>query len=64
MVKAEAPLALAASTKSKPRTCVVTLSETRQIGGMNTSVSDSSVFSVPAPIAPDREIASSTDGKA
>ena len=64
MVRAEAPLAFAASTKSKPRTWVVTLSDTRQIGGMNTSVSDSSVFSVPAPSAPDSEIASSTDGKA
>ena len=64
MVSALAPLARAASTKSKPRTWVVTLSETRQIGGMKTRVSDSKVFSVPAPMAPDSEIASSTEGKA
>ena len=64
MVNALAPLARAASTKSKPRTCVVTLSETRQTGGMKTRVSDKSVFSVPAPMAPDSEMASSTEGKA
>ncbi len=40
MVRALAPEARAASTKSRPRTCVVTLSATRVIGGMNTLVSE------------------------
>ena len=40
MVSGPAPEARAASTKSRLRTPVVTLSATRTIGGMNTIVSD------------------------
>ena len=64
MVKAPAPEARAASTKSRLRICVVTLSATRAIGGMNTMVSEISELVMPAPSAPDRAMASSTDGKA
>jgi hypothetical protein len=46
------------------RTCVVTLSATRAIGGMKTMVSESSELPMPAPSAPDSAMASSTDGKA
>ena len=38
MVSVPAPLARAASMKSSARTCVVAVSATRHIGGMNTSV--------------------------
>ena len=64
MVKALAPLARAASTKSRLRICVVTLSATRAIGGMKTTVSEISELVMPAPSAPLSAIASSTDGKA
>ena len=46
------------------RTCVVTLSATRAIGGMKTIVSDTMLLTMPAPSAPEIAIASSTDGKA
>ena len=64
MVKAFAPLARAASTKSRVRICVVTLSATRAMGGMNTTVSEISELVMPAPSAPLSAIASNTDGKA
>ena len=64
MVKAFAPEARAASTKSRLRTWVVTLSATRVIGGMNTMVSETMLLKMPAPSAPEMAIASSTDGKA
>ena len=64
MVKALAPLARAASTKSRARICVVTLSATRAIGGMKTMVSEISELVMPAPNAPDSAMASSTEGKA
>ena len=64
MVKGPAPLARAASTKSRLRTPVVTLSATRAIGGMNTIVSETMELMMPAPSAPEIAIASSTDGKA
>ena len=64
MVKALAPEARAASTKSRFRTPVVTLSATRMIGGTNTSVSARIAFTMPAPSAPEIATASSTDGKA
>ena len=46
------------------RTCVVTLSATRAIGGTNTQVSDTIALMMPAPSAPESAMASSTDGKA
>src|SRR5471032_1318126 len=64
IVKALAPDARAASTKSLRRTCVVTLSAIRAICGMNTTVSDTSALPMPVPSAPDNAMASSTDGKA
>jgi hypothetical protein len=64
IVNAPAPEARAASTKSRLRTDVVTLSATRAIGGMNTMVSDSSELAIPAPSAPEIAMASSTEGKA
>ena len=64
IVSALAPEARAASTKSRPRTWVVTLSATRTMGGVNTMVSESSALKMPAPSAPDSAIASRTDGNA
>ena len=61
---ADAPLARAASTKSRLRSCVVAVSETRQSGGMNTSVSATRPLTMPPPITPEIATASSTDGKA
>jgi hypothetical protein len=63
-VNALAPDARAASTNSRSRIWVVTLSATRAIGGMKTIVSEISELVMPAPSAPDSAIASSTDGKA
>ncbi|MNL19738.1 hypothetical protein D3C87_1409550 [compost metagenome] len=64
MVSELAPEARAASTNSRLRTCVVTLSATRTICGTKTMVSDSSALPTPAPSVPDSAMASSTDGKA
>ena len=64
MVKAGAPEARAASTYSILRTEVVTLSAMRAMGGMKTMVSERSPLKMPAPSAPDRAMASSTEGKA
>ena len=64
MDRVGAPLARAASTKSRLRTCVVAVSATRHIGGMNTSVSASMPFAMPPPIAPEIATASSTEGNA
>jgi hypothetical protein len=46
------------------RTEVVTLSATRAMGGMKTTVSDRSPLPMPAPSAPEMAMASSTEGKA
>ena len=64
MVKPDAPDARAASTKSRLRTPCVTLSATRMICGMKTSVSARMALKMPAPSAPEIATASSTDGKA
>ena len=64
IVRLPAPLARAASIKSSARTCVVAVSATRQIGGMNTRVSASMPLAMPPPIAPAIATASSTDGNA
>ena len=64
MVKAPAPEARAASTKSMLRTPVVTLSATRVICGTNTIVSETIELTMPAPSAPEMAIASSTEGNA
>ena len=64
IVIVRAPLARAASMKSNARTCVVAVSATRHIGGMNTKVSASMPLAMPPPIAPAIATASNTDGKA
>ena len=64
IVSEDAPEARAASTKSRLRTCVVTDSDTRAIGGMNTTVSATIALKMPAPSAPEIATASSTEGKA
>jgi hypothetical protein len=60
----DAPLARAASTKSRLRICVVAASDTRQSGGMNTSVRATRLTTIPPPIVPEMATASSTDGNA
>ena len=64
MRKAPAPLARAASTKSIARTCVVTDSVTRVIGGMKTMVMARSALPTPAPSEPAMATASRIEGKA
>ena len=64
MEPSEAPLARAASTKSRLRTWVVAVSAMRQSGGMNTRVSAISPLTMPPPMMPDTAMASSTDGNA
>lgn len=56
-----APVARAASTKSRSRTWVVALSETRTIGGIGTIVRASRVLGVPGPSAPATASASRID---
>ena len=64
IVSGRAPLARAASTKSRCRTWVVTLSEMRMTGGMKLIVSARMVFCRPAPRMPVIAIANRIDGKA
>ena len=64
MESPEAPLARAASTKSRLRTWVVAVSEIRHSGGMNTSVSATKPFAMPPPMTPEIATASRTDGNA
>ena len=59
-----AGVARAAATKSKFLTWVVTVSATRQIGGINISVSEITALKTPEPNAPEMAIANKIDGNA
>ena len=64
MVSVPAPVARAASMKSRFLTCAVAVSATRHIAGVNTSDSAIMPLAMPPPIAPEIATASSTEGKA
>ena len=61
MVSRPAPLALAASAKSKPRTWFVTLSDPRQPGGLRPRTNATKALRAPPQRAPDRQHAVSTE---
>ena len=58
------PEARAASTKSRCLACVVTVSETRTMGGMNTTASAMMELDRPLPISPQMAIANRMEGNA